>query len=121
MPNRERVTVAGVGMTRFAKHPDRSLADLAGEAIGAALNDVPENHFVDLFLADAAAPNRRFGGRDGKVGGRKARKFPAEITERGTGPGKNDDVAVLHRIAHIDRHYSATVARVPAGAVADRP
>lgn len=34
-----RAIVAGVGMTDFGKHLDRSLKNLAGEAIGAALQD----------------------------------------------------------------------------------
>jgi acetyl-CoA acyltransferase len=33
------VAVAGAGMTRFARQPDRSLKDLAGEAVLAALGD----------------------------------------------------------------------------------
>src|SRR5579875_1192338 len=33
------VYVAGIGMTRFAKQPDRSLKDLTAEAVGAALKD----------------------------------------------------------------------------------
>jgi acetyl-CoA acetyltransferase len=33
------IFVAGVGMTRFGRHPDRSVYDLAGEAVRAALQD----------------------------------------------------------------------------------
>lgn len=33
------IVAAGVGMTRFARHPERSHADLAGEAVRAALAD----------------------------------------------------------------------------------
>jgi len=33
------VFIAGVGMTRFARHPERSLQDLAGEALDIALKD----------------------------------------------------------------------------------
>ena len=33
------VYVAGVGMTRFAKQPDRSLKDLTAEAVNAAMKD----------------------------------------------------------------------------------
>lgn len=36
---RQEVYVAGVGMTRFGKHLDRGLKDLAGEAIRVALGD----------------------------------------------------------------------------------
>lgn len=36
---RQNAYVAGVGMTRFGKHMDRGLKDLAGEAIRAALDD----------------------------------------------------------------------------------
>ncbi len=33
------VYVAGVGMTRFGRHPDRSVYDLAGDAVGQAVRD----------------------------------------------------------------------------------
>jgi len=33
------VFITGVGMTRFARHPERSLQDLAGEALDIALKD----------------------------------------------------------------------------------
>ena len=33
------IFVAGVGMTRFGRHPDKSVYDLAGEAVRAALHD----------------------------------------------------------------------------------
>ena len=33
------VYVAGIGMTRFAKQPDRSLKDLTAEAVNAAMKD----------------------------------------------------------------------------------
>jgi acetyl-CoA acetyltransferase len=35
----QRPVIAGIGMTRFGKHPDKSLRDLAGEAVTAALTD----------------------------------------------------------------------------------
>jgi len=39
MSNRERVTVAGVGMTRFGKYSERGVRSLAEEAVGDALKD----------------------------------------------------------------------------------
>lgn len=33
------IFVAGVGMTRFGRHPDKSVYDLAGEAVQLALHD----------------------------------------------------------------------------------
>jgi acetyl-CoA acyltransferase len=39
MHNTERVTVAGVGMTRFGKYPERGVRSLAEEAVGEALKD----------------------------------------------------------------------------------
>jgi acetyl-CoA acetyltransferase len=42
--------VAGVGMTRFAKHPDRGLKDLGAEAVTAAIADAG----LDLTDLDAA-------------------------------------------------------------------
>ena len=46
---RQNVVVAGVGMTRFGKHLDRSLKSLAGEAIKAAVAD------AGITLADIPA------------------------------------------------------------------
>lgn len=39
MPPLRDVYIAGIGMTRFTKQPDRSLKDLTGEAVRAALAD----------------------------------------------------------------------------------
>ena len=39
MSNRERVTVAGVGMTRFGKYSERGVRSLAEEAVDDALKD----------------------------------------------------------------------------------
>jgi acetyl-CoA acyltransferase len=49
------VAVLGVGMTRFAPHPERSLADLAGEAIRAALLDAGlTNEAIEMaFVANS--------------------------------------------------------------------
>lgn len=48
--------IAGVGMTRFGKHLDRSLSSLAHEAIGAALADAGvEAHEIEAAWAGTAA------------------------------------------------------------------
>jgi acetyl-CoA acyltransferase len=49
------VAVLGVGMTRFAPHPARSLADLGGEAIGLALADagLTEEAIEMAFVANS--------------------------------------------------------------------
>ena len=35
----EDVWILGIGMTKFGKHPDKDLVDLAAEAVGSALSD----------------------------------------------------------------------------------
>lgn len=51
------VYAGGVGMTRFAKQPDRSLKDLAGEAVAAALADagVEAANVQQAYFANALA------------------------------------------------------------------
>jgi acetyl-CoA acyltransferase len=51
------IIIAGVGMTRFAKHLDRSMRDLAGEAARAALADANAgvDHVDMVVFANAAA------------------------------------------------------------------
>lgn len=51
------VVVAGVGMTRFAKHLDRSLKSLAVEAIAQALSDanIPTSSIQAAYIGNAAA------------------------------------------------------------------
>src|ERR1022692_4915041 len=57
MPNRERVTVAGVGMTRFGKYSDRGVRSLAEEAVGDALKDagVAPKEIEAVFFSNAIA------------------------------------------------------------------
>ncbi len=52
-----RAVVAGVGMTAFGKHGDRSLKSLAGEAIGAALADagIEARALQAAWMGNAAA------------------------------------------------------------------
>ena len=54
---RQHAVVAGVGMTSFGKHMDRSLADLAHEAIGQALIDanLPIERIQAAWAGNAAA------------------------------------------------------------------
>ena len=40
----ESVYIAGIGMTVFGRHPERTLDDLAGEALRAALADAGAIH-----------------------------------------------------------------------------
>ncbi len=49
--------IAGVGMTRFAKHPDRGLKDLSAEAVSAAVNDagVTLDDLEAAFVGNCAA------------------------------------------------------------------
>ena len=49
--------IAGVGTTRFGKHPDRSLSSLAHEAIQQALDDagIPINRIQAVWSGNAAA------------------------------------------------------------------
>ena len=54
---KQKVIIAGVGMTRFARHLDRNLKSLAGEAITAAIEDAGISS-LDLqaaYMANAAA------------------------------------------------------------------
>ena len=57
MPNRERVTVAGVGMTRFGKYSDRGVRSLAEEAVSDALKDagVGPKDIEAVFFSNAIA------------------------------------------------------------------
>jgi acetyl-CoA acetyltransferase len=50
--------IAGVGTTRFGKHPDRSLSSLAHEAIQQALDDagIPISRIQAVWAGNAAAP-----------------------------------------------------------------
>jgi len=50
--------IAGVGMTRFGKHLDRSLKSLVAEAVGSALKDVN----LELFQIEAAYMGNGAGG-----------------------------------------------------------
>ena len=49
--------IAGVGMTRFAKHPDRGLKDLGAEAVTAAVTDagIALDDLEAAFVGNAAA------------------------------------------------------------------
>lgn len=53
----EEVVVLGVGMTRFAKHSDRSLKDLSREALNASLSDaeIPLAKIEAAYVANAMA------------------------------------------------------------------
>jgi len=57
MSNRERVTVAGVGMTRFGKYSDRGVRSLAEEAVGDALKDagIAPKDVEAVFFSNAIA------------------------------------------------------------------
>ena len=54
---KQRAIIAGVGMTRFGKHLDRSLSDLAHEAISQALQDaeVTKDQIESAYAGTAAA------------------------------------------------------------------
>lgn len=54
---KQNAYIAGVGMTRFGKHLDRGLKDLAIEAIEAALADadVPKDRIETAYMGTAAA------------------------------------------------------------------
>lgn len=54
---KHNVVVAGVGMTRFGNHMNRGLKSLAGEAIGAALNDagVGPGQLQAAYMGNVAA------------------------------------------------------------------
>ena len=55
---KQNAYIAGVGITRFGKHLDRSLSDLAHEAIGAALADaaIDRSEIEAAWAGNAAAP-----------------------------------------------------------------
>ena len=55
---KQNAIIAGVGMTRFGKHLDRSLSSLAHEAIGEALKDanVEAREIEAAWAGNAAAP-----------------------------------------------------------------
>lgn len=57
MANRERVTVAGVGMTRFGKYSDRGVRSLAEESVGEALKDagITPKDVEAVFFSNAIA------------------------------------------------------------------
>ena len=65
------------------------------DRVGAGLNDVAEDDFVDPFGGHAAAADRRLGRDDGEIGGCKVGQRSAEIAERRAGAGEYDDVVVL--------------------------
>ena len=52
---KQNAIIAGVGMTRFGKHLDRSLSSLAHEAIGDYLRRLHEQG-VALVLCEATGP-----------------------------------------------------------------
>ena len=54
---KQTVVIAGVGMTRFGKHLDRSLKSLAGEAIAEAMQDagITASDLQAAYMANAAA------------------------------------------------------------------
>lgn len=55
---KQNVYIAGVGMTGFGKHLDRSLKSLAAEAIKAALNDadIGQEQLQAAYMGNAGAP-----------------------------------------------------------------
>ena len=55
---KQNAIIAGVGMTRFGKHLDRSLSSLAHEAISEALKDanVAAREIEAAWAGNAAAP-----------------------------------------------------------------
>ena len=55
---KQNALIAGVGTTRFGKHPDRSLSSLAHEAINQALEDagIPIDRIQAVWAGNAAAP-----------------------------------------------------------------
>ncbi len=57
MRSTDRVTVAGVGMTRFGKHPDRGVRSLAEEAVRDAIKDagVEPSDVEAVFFSNAIA------------------------------------------------------------------
>ena len=76
---------------RQRRHADRqpgAQADVAREIdrVGAALDDVAEDDFVDALVRHAAALDRGFGRRnDGEIGGGEVGQRAAEVAERRAG------------------------------------
>jgi acetyl-CoA acetyltransferase len=52
------VYVAGVGMTRFAKQPGRTLKDLTAEAVTAALKDASRCEMCGPVTSAMPSPDR---------------------------------------------------------------
>ncbi len=99
--------VAGVGMTNFGKHFDRSLKGLAGEAISAAVND------AGLSLSDLQAAYMA-NGAGGVIQGQEM--ISGQVALRELGVGKIPVINVENACATSSTAFNQAAAMVSAGA-----
>ncbi|MCJ2178081.1 thiolase family protein [Novosphingobium album (ex Hu et al. 2023)] len=103
---RTQAIVAGAGMTAFGKFPDRTLKDLAGEAIRAALADSPLNleDIEAAYMGNAAA---------GTITGQVC--VPGEVVLRELGLGGIPVINVENACATASTALNQAAAMVSAG------
>ncbi len=98
--------IAGVGMTTFGKHLDRSLKSLAGEAIHAALDNagIDTNQLQAAYMGNAAAP---------VITGQTC--IPGEVVLRSLGIGRIPVINVENACATAATAFQQGAAMVAAG------
>jgi acetyl-CoA acetyltransferase len=103
---KQNAFVAGVGMTRFGKHIDRGMKDLAGEAINAALADanLSKDDLNAAYVGNAAA---------GVITGQVC--VPGQMVLRELGIGKIPVVNVENACATASTAFQQAATMVSAG------
>lgn len=103
---KQNAIIAGVGMTRFGKHLDRGLKDLAGEAINAALKDAGlENKDLNAAYMGSAAT--------GVITGQVC--VPGQMVLRSLGIGKIPVVNVENACATASTAFQQAASMITAG------
>ena len=104
---KQTAVIAGVGMTRFGKHLDRSLKSLAGEAIHEAMQDagITASDLQAAYMANAAAS---------VITGQIC--IPGQIILREMGIGKIPVVNVENACASASTAFNQACTMITAGA-----
>ena len=103
---KQNAYIAGVGMTRFGKHLDRGMKDLAGEAINAALKDagIDKGDLNAAYMGSAAT---------GTITGQVC--VPGQMVLRSLGIGKIPVVNVENACATASTAFNQAASMITAG------
>lgn len=103
---KQNAIIAGVGMTRFGKHIDRGMKDLAGEAINAALKDagIGKDELNAAYMGSAAT---------GIITGQVC--VPGQMVLRSLGIGKIPVVNVENACATASTAFQQAATMITAG------